>query len=82
LRNVLNGLGGNRDFVGVIKLDEREACRAGDIELGLHEVIEGGDSGFLHGLHGAGSVKNVRYFGEVWVHDNFQFLIGGGTIAG
>ena len=68
LRNVLNGLGGNRDFVSVIKLNEREAGIAGDVELGLDEVIEGGDGGFLHGLHGTGAVEDVGDFGEVWVH--------------
>ena len=68
LGHVLNEHGGNRHFVGVIELNEREAGIAGNVELGFDEVIEGGDGGFLHGLHGTGAVEDVGDFGELGVH--------------
>jgi hypothetical protein len=82
LGHILNGLSGNGNLVSVIKLDEREAGIAGDIELGLDEVIEGGDGWLLHGLHGTGAVEDVGDFDEVWVHDHLESLTVGGTFAG
>ena len=35
------------------------ACLARHGELGFEEVIEGGDGGLLHGLHGAGAIQNI-----------------------
>jgi hypothetical protein len=61
--------GGDGDFVGVVELDEGEAGIARDVELGLDKGIEGGDGGFLQGLHGAGAVEYVGDFGEVRIHN-------------
>ena len=79
---VLDGEGGHRHFVGVIKLNERKACIARDIELGSDEVIESGDGRLLHRLHGTGAVKNIRNFGEVWVHCTATLAHGVGHLWG
>jgi hypothetical protein len=40
----------------------------------LEEVIEGGDGGLLHGLHGTGAVEEVGDFGEVWDSSGWAVL--------
>ena len=69
LRHVRQAQGGHGHLVLVVKLHEGEAGLSGDFELGFQEVIEGGDGGLLHGLHGAGAIKDVGDFGEVWFHE-------------
>jgi hypothetical protein len=61
-----------KPLITIIKKNEAELGLIGDVQLTLKEVVESGNSGFLEGLHGTGTVEDI---GEVG-HGRFDLGFG------
>jgi hypothetical protein len=61
------------DLILVIEEDEAEAGVTRGLALFAEELVEAGDGGFDHVLHGSGAVEDVGDFKEVLIH----FLVVG-----